>query len=170
MGAVNLAGTTGSGTYRIRPPGSAAPVAVECDMTGNGGGWTLVGSDLVTCARGDGNSIEARARTATLNRDRIRYSEVRARSVRGGSWCAGGAVVADQQIGWGCPYADFGILSESLQTLSEGCQSCPNKEIQVAVGERTDPFFVIDSENYYNRSEGDNGCAPEGVVFEVWIR
>lgn len=38
------AGATANGTYMIQPPGAAAPVSVLCDMTTDGGGWTLVQS------------------------------------------------------------------------------------------------------------------------------
>lgn len=34
-------GSTGDGVYRIQPPGQAA-ADVKCDMTNDGGGWTLV--------------------------------------------------------------------------------------------------------------------------------
>jgi hypothetical protein len=34
-----------TGTYQLRPSGSSAPISATCDMTTDGGGWTVVYSD-----------------------------------------------------------------------------------------------------------------------------
>jgi hypothetical protein len=40
--AYRYAGATGDGTYRIKPSGVVTPFDVQCDMTNNDGGWTMV--------------------------------------------------------------------------------------------------------------------------------
>ncbi len=41
-GARAYSGKTGSGIYTIKPDDFGAPINVQCDMTSNGGGWTLL--------------------------------------------------------------------------------------------------------------------------------
>jgi len=174
QGFLNLVGNKGSGTYQLQPAGATKPLLMECDMTGDGGGWTLVADDVFTCSRGDGNSITARARTEILNKEGLRYSAVRSKYVRGSTWCSGDG---NPSGGWGCSY-NYGIIDGSSKWLYDGrydssrndCRGCGFKEFIIQTEERGDSFFIVDPENYLDESEVDNGCLPEGIVFDVWVR
>ncbi len=65
--------TTTDGMYTIRPTGEAASdISVYCDMSNNGGGWTMIGwatpqHDLSghSCSEADGYNPETYVRTST---------------------------------------------------------------------------------------------------------
>lgn len=58
-------GATGDGVYQLALPGVDGPVSTLCDMTADGGGWTLIASLVNDSARG-WNSLDAWTSSSTF--------------------------------------------------------------------------------------------------------
>ncbi len=125
-GNYSYSGTTGDGIYRIDPDGAGAgaPFDADCDMTNDGGGWTLVavGQNISTSLMSPGNAaVNTVVSRTQLTHARLAFSvwnqignTTRWRSSGGSSYFTRHGANAITTSGWVYTYAAEPIPTCSL--------------------------------------------------------